>query len=121
MISLLSEVKHGPRGGKKANTSPLMKAIETASDNEPVNGCPFGCEDADLDERNYCRHMVGVTPPSTHEPRVGDLFEPVIREEGQQPRLNGKKPQKIREGDLFLRITTSYRVYRPDPAGKKAE
>jgi hypothetical protein len=120
MISLLTEVKHGPRGGKKANTSPLMKAIESAQENEPVNGCPFGCADEDLDERNYCRHMVGVTPTRTTPPGVGDPYEPVVREEGQPPRLNGRKPQKIREGDVSLRITTSYRVYRPDPPEKKA-
>ncbi len=26
-----------------------------------VNYCPFGCQDAELDERGYCRHLVGFT------------------------------------------------------------
>lgn len=91
----------------KNDLSPLMKARSKSSGGEVVNFCPFECDDHDLDEQGYCRHMVGITEDKK-------TYEPVeVRPNGYRF-INGLKPEKILKTDQLVRITTCYRVYRKE-------
>ncbi len=110
---------------RKSPLSPLMRALTGNHKGEKINFCPFGCEDGDLDDNGYCRHLIGFT-------NDGKLYEPMVRRKGQRvvqveremseagldeegnmqytqgpPRL-----LPVVKGDKLERITTSSRVYR---------
>jgi hypothetical protein len=89
--------EYGPQQ-RRANLSELMAAQMRASKGEKVNFCMFGCDDSDLDDNGYCRHVVGFT-------KDGKVMEPVL----------GSRPEPILPGDKLVRITTDSRVYREQP------
>ena len=107
--------------------SDLLKA-KSRSVNGKVNACPFGCEFKHLDESGYCRHLVGFTDN-------GKQFEPMVRVKGKRvvrcrtveteemaefddngnPVMEKVKVpvlDKVMAGDVLVKISTSYRVYR---------
>lgn len=113
-------------------------AMDKPEQGEVVNHCPFGCqgvasEDApgDLDERGYCRHLVGFT-------NDGKKYEPLVRNVGGQVDkcqvLGGARRCQIQPGDQLVNPTeeiinkgirstkrcwVSSRVYRPEPDAEK--
>lgn len=114
-----ASVRHGPRGGKKANLSPLMTALESAQEGEVVNACPFGCQDEELDRLGSCVHHVGTTLPVPRD-QAPTHFETLEEPDLQgNRRTNGKNVQKVRKGDKLFRITSCYRVYREQPDAKE--
>jgi len=107
---------------RRSKLTPLMKAKTEAITGQKVNFCPYGCEDGDLDEHGYCRHLVGFT-------NDGKLFEPMYRTEGgrrvvrceMQPKHPGDRGPDVEmvpvlkpvlKTDKLVQITVSYRVYR---------
>jgi hypothetical protein len=113
----VQEVKHGPRGGKSANLSPLMAALNSATDGEVVNACPFGCETEDLSDKGHCRHLIGFTLPQ--DAGRFEVLEPP--DENGSRRVNGRKIEKVRPGDKLMRVTICHRVYRKSPDDAKPE
>lgn len=132
---------HSPeltRQQRHAPLSELMRAKNAAGVGGQVNFCPFGCEDEQLDQHGYCRHLVGF---SVGDPVHPVQFEPMIHlrrgrvvyverattkaehdEEGKAIIVHGKpKLQPIQKGDRLVRITTSCRVYRDVPETAKSE
>lgn len=100
---------------------------------EIKNHCPYGCES--VDERGYCRHLVGFT-------NNGKTLEPIIYikdKDGEQTGLvvvrGGKKTQPVEKGDKLVNPThiqkdvqgllhnanewVSSRVYRDLPIPKE--
>ncbi len=103
---------------RKANLSPLMRAKAKNRDGTPVNFCPYGCGDEDLDSNGYCDHLIGFT----NDPKKG--FEPLTYDAAYGHRRIKPKTEKTRGGrtkvvlekvektDKLVRITVDYRVYR---------
>lgn len=93
--------------------SPLMEAQASTTNGDIVNACQFGCETEDLDDKGFCRHMVGFA-----DPKIPGMFHP------QTPRYSndgdevisvftdGSNPQKLLQSDVQVRVTNSLRVYR---------
>lgn len=107
-------VKNPISRGRKPNYSPLMKAKMKAAPGEVVNLCQFGCEDHHLDDHGRCCHVVGHCDPRGQKPVAGVIM---YDELGQKPnqyghRSNTGRVLKTQKGDKFVRITSSYRVYR---------
>lgn len=101
---------HGPKP-KTSNASPLMQAQRRATAGRVVNACPFGCDDGDLDEHGYCRHLVGFTPPGRRD--VYEHMPPPEEGAGVLRRaVDGNDVRKVQPSDKLVRITTSCRVYR---------
>lgn len=96
--------------------SPLMAAKAQNRTGEKVNFCPFGCEDADLDDHGYCKHLVGFTnDQKTYEP----MRESKNADGSAGPRkVYGSESKQVLKTDQLVQITTSYRVYRAAEAGK---
>jgi hypothetical protein len=102
---------------KKDQRSPLMKAKAQVQDGGVVNFCPFGCEDSELDQHGYCKHLVGFTNDRK-------TYEPMVWDSGRQARIvrvkqtvdKDGKPVPVLEpcqkGDKFVQISISSRVYR---------
>jgi len=115
----VAEAQVGPKT-RQANLSRLMLAKTKASVGEKVNFCPFGCELDDLDDQGHCRHLVGYTTD-------GKLMEPLLELKGRrivQVRKDAEgRPvlEKVPEGAILERITSSARVYHDGAArpGKK--
>lgn len=107
-----------PKRAKNANLSSLMKAKNKARDGSPVNFCPFGCSDDELDSNGYCDHLVGFTnnPKKGYEPLVFDEAFGHRRVKPKIVKIRGRKSKIVLEpcqpGDKYVRITTDYRVYR---------
>jgi hypothetical protein len=100
--------EYGPQQ-RRANLSELMAAQMRASKGEKVNFCMFGCDDSDLDDNGYCRHVVGFT-------KDGKVMEPFLPPDGSGRRkVLGSRPEPILPGDKLVRITTDSRVYREQP------
>lgn len=96
--------KYGPQQ-RQARLSPLMKAKRRAvGSNQVVNKCPFGCKDHQIDHHGYCYHLVGITDNKK-------TLEPMELKGGFR-QVNGKKRQRIKDGDRLVRITNNWRVYR---------
>jgi hypothetical protein len=109
---------------KKNPISPLMQAKGRAMPGLKINFCPFGCNDSALDEHGFCRHVVGITLPADKR-----RYEPMIRLDNGRRQIRVKMapdpevpdspdhliPQyeKVAQTDRLVRISTSYRVYRP--------
>lgn len=109
--------------------SELMKAKEKAMSGK-VNACPFGCDFKHLDEHGYCKHLIGFSNDRrTFEPMVRDqqnrrrLVRPKMKtvqevaeydDDGKPVMADVREPMldKILPGDVLVRISTSYRVYR---------
>ncbi len=114
-----------PVNERKDPRSALMKAKGKAVSGAKVNACPFGCEDVELDENGYCRHLVGFTEDKKHyEPMVVGrdgrrvVQVPMVRdEERSTAEFEATKPllMKVEKDDTLIQITTSYRVYRNTP------
>lgn len=95
----------GPQA-RRDTRSALMREKALAATGEVVNFCPYGCDTTALDERGYCFHLVGFTTN-------GRVMEPrVVRKDDGRIIVDGKKPQKLKAGDLLVKITTTARVYR---------
>lgn len=122
----------GPQA-RKANLSPLMTAMGRQSKGEIVNFCPFRCPDHHLDELGYCRHLVGFTKQgrldeegrpvkdvrsrATGKVRLMDVCMPpdaggrrVTLGGGRGAAVDHRKP--LEKGDVLIRITNTWRVYR---------
>ncbi len=103
---------------KQDKRSDLMKAKALAPLGGVVNFCPFGCEDRDLDDHGYCRHLVGFTNDKSkgYEPMVWDAMRQarVVRVR-MEPGADGKQTPMLepcQKGDQFVQISISSRVYR---------
>lgn len=106
---------------KQDKRSTLMKAKAKVAQDGVVNFCPFGCEDSQLDEHGYCKHLVGFTNDKK-------FYEPMIFDPTRQARVvrvkmtvdeNGKPVPQLepcQKGDKFEEITISSRVYRSTEA-----
>lgn len=121
--------KFGPQA-RSANLSELMQAKSRAAMGEKVNFCPFGCEDREVDEHGYCRHLVGFLDVGGEirgseiikKSYVGRDFEPMRRGKGGRYSIDSyviteseevvNKYDKVQENDVLVRVTTSARVYR---------
>jgi hypothetical protein len=123
--------------------SELIKAQAVAMGRK-VNACPFHdadgakkCQERHLDEHGYCRHLVGFSNDGkTYEPMVRNAMgKRIVRpkmieveeidsydDDGKPVMAKILKPtlSKVRPGDVLVRISTSFRVYR-DPTAAKAE
>lgn len=106
-----------------------------------VNACQFGCKEKDLDENGFCRHLVGFSPdgrnfePMVKETRVDRItglkvltgrritkprmvqVDEIVEydaERGVGIKMPVYKPEmeKVRKGDVLVRISSGYRVYR---------
>jgi hypothetical protein len=78
--------EYGPQQ-RRANLSELMAAQMRASKGEKVNFCMFGCDDSDLDDNGYCRHVVGFT-------KDGKVMEPFLPPDGSGRRkVLGSRPE----------------------------
>lgn len=64
------------------------------------NLCPFGCEDDQLDEWGYCRHLVGFT----NDNKIMEL------------RQRGSPKERVKKSDIIVPREPSSRVYRDVPA-----
>jgi len=113
-------------GNATTDDSPLMEALRSAN-GEPVNECPFGCEDEDLDEQGFCYHLIGVSPDGKKLERNIVGLDGRVRTICPVKKINGRNrfvPETIdreklkRKKIILKRITTSFRVYedieRPD-------
>jgi hypothetical protein len=119
---------------KQEKLSPLMKAKQKSAVGIKVNACPFGCENDDLDDNGYCRHLVGFTVPgdkNTMYPRKPIMVQTSIAV------INGKrvsksaedseyigvrnKPEPVLKTDRLVLITVCHRVYRDVDAVKTAK
>ncbi len=96
---------------KDANHSPLMLAMGRAELGQKVNFCPFGCTDEELDEHNYCDHLVGFTKPGNDK-----VFEPQVTDEKGERHVQGHRAEPVLPTDKLVRITVCSRVYRQLPA-----
>lgn len=100
--------------------SALMKAKEKCPVGEVVNFCPW-CEDNELDDNGYCRHLIGFT-------NDGKLYEPMVQD-GEYRKVKVDRPKipmpgtnrfswgpaklpEVLKTDKLVRITCSSRVYR---------
>jgi hypothetical protein len=94
-----------------------------------LNHCPFGCTDAELDERNYCAHLVGFTNDNK---RIELLIwnhrnQPVVtcktvQKVGKKDVLvNPEYPQKTESGTHMMKLWVSARVYRDCTADEALE
>ncbi len=96
---------------KSANASDLMKAKAVSRAGRVTNFCPYGCENHELDEFEYCRHLIGFTPPGRK-----DVYEymppPEPGDKKKRRTVDGNDVRPVQRGDKLVRITTSYRVYR---------
>lgn len=98
----------GPQN-RKSNHSQLMVALQRKSQGEVINFCPFGCQDHQLDDHGYCGHLVGFyNGGSTYEPRK-------VRKKDKRIIVAGDQRQPMRNGFVLVRITTTARVYSPEP------
>jgi len=126
----MAHPEQSPPQSRRKVLSPLMQAKADALGGEKVNFCPFGCELDKLDEHGYCDHLVGFTNDKK-------VYEPMVKVKGRrrvQPRMEkigeeyddfGKvqpvtRPvlEQCKDGDQFVQITTSFRVYRRYPGDK---
>lgn len=101
---------------RRDTRSALLKAKAKASGGVVAEACPYGCKPDDgMDDLGYCRHLVGFSNDQK-------TYEPLVRMPNgmrriQLPRNSRGKPLPLPEkqkGDKFVRISTSYRVYRED-------
>ncbi len=111
---------------KKDQRSDLMKAQAMVQQGEKVNFCPFGCENEDIDEHGYCKHLVGFTNDRKfYEPMVYDvqLGRRIVRVR-TKPGKDGKPVPELepcQKGDRFVQISISSRVYRNTEAVPELE
>ncbi len=102
---------------KQDQRSALMKAKGIVAQGGVVNFCPFGCDDTQLDEHGYCKHLIGFTNDKKfYEPMVWDAtrqcrvvrVKMTVDEDGKPvPQL-----EPCQKGDKFVEISVSSRVYR---------
>lgn len=110
-----------PKQRQKKDTRSKLMRSKAAAAGLIVNACPFGCEDHQLDEQTYCKHMVGTTDPD--DDRI--FFPMKWRDDVQTPGvkrfrfIDGSDPQMVQKTDVLVRITTCSRVYRDTPAQTK--
>lgn len=92
---------------RKARLSKLAAAQKRArASNQVVNVCPFGCTDNNLDGNGYCYHLVGTSNDKmSMEPMFLDPQRHIRR-------TDGKKRQKLKDGDKLVRCSNNFRVYR---------
>jgi len=130
------EELNAPPDTKKDTRSSLMKAKSKSLAGQKVNACPYGCKVGDLDEHGYCKHLVGFTEDKkTYEPMVRRggrrIVQVPMKPSGEMEQVENddgtysEKPimvpdyPRCERGDVFVQITTSFRVYR-DVQLKKA-
>ncbi len=105
-----------PPEQRRQKMSDLMRAKAQNRTGEKVNFCPFGCEEADLDDHGYCKHLVGFTnDQKNYEPmREGKNRDgsPAAR------KVFGNESKPVLKTDQLVQITTSYRVYRASEPAK---
>jgi hypothetical protein len=101
--------KTGPQQ-RTANYSPLMKQLMASRiTGDVANACPFGCEDHELDEKGACAHLIGFYDKgNTYEPRIKQ------KKDGRVI-VSGKARKPMQKGFKLVRITTTARVYSPEP------
>lgn len=96
---------------KQANLSELMRRKAQALAGRVVNMCPHGCEDHELDDHGYCRHLIGFTKPGN--PKVFEYFAPALEGDPRKLRtVNGADVRPVKKTDQLVRITDCFRVYR---------
>lgn len=112
--------------GKFTNHSQLMVERHKAMQKFAVAYvCPYGCGEDECDQNGYCDHLVGFTCGEFDEkektnnyfhasrrcdPIDPDTGEPIRR----MYRIDGKSKHKVKTGDVLVRGTVSWRVYRRD-------
>jgi len=126
-----------PPGQRKDMRSELLKAQARAGAGEKVNFCPFGCEDEQLDEHGYCRHLIGFTNDKKNfEPMVrvkrgrkvvrvrkegtGEFVRDMEEDDEGNPVMVEEEIMKpvlepVLSTDKLVQISISYRVYRDIP------
>src|SRR5438132_2664246 len=95
-----------PGLGESKLTVPMRQA-KAAAKGERLNLCPCGCDDKELTEHDYCKHLVGFS----NDGKTVELRE-IVNEPGKSPYERvGRETRPIGEDDHLVQITTSYRVY----------
>jgi hypothetical protein len=114
--------------GVQNGPSKLMHDIARAVRNGGVhNACPFGCVGRAVDDKGYCKHLVGFSEDcKTYEPMVMKKGRRVVQvplvetkememgDEGEMQPIMVPAPLPCQPRDLFIRISTSFRVYREE-------
>lgn len=96
--------KFGPQQ-RQARHSKLLRAKKKATaNNQVVNTCPFGCRDHQIDQNGYCYHLIGTSDDKR-------TYEPMVLKNGARW-TDGRKREKIQDGDHVVRISNNFRVYR---------
>jgi hypothetical protein len=135
--------RHG--SSRIAPLSPLMQAKSRTDLAGTVNFCPFKCEDEDLDESGYCRHLVGFTNGQTTKEGTALFERMIIKRDRRQVMVRREKLalppdpedtdplknnwkwgkpilEEVLPTDILERVTTCSRVYRDvDAERAKAE
>lgn len=91
--------------GETKMTIPALQLKASAAGGK-LNLCPCGCDEKDLNEHGYCKHLVGFTVE-------GKVIE--LREANPAPAIlerTGFKTEPVREDDILVPITSTSRVYR---------
>ena len=82
------------------------------------------CKDEQLDEQQYCRHLVGFTDPDNENIFYPFKFRVPLDKNGNpldlsklkrvrlQRYLDGEDPQPVLKTDRKIQVTTCFRVYR---------
>lgn len=111
---------------RRDGRSKFFKLQSSLMPGNVVNACPFGCGDDQLDEKGFCYHMVGFCN-SDRDGKPLREYEPLCRMRMQSPNQPGKivdrgntlmvlggkeHRQPLQKGDVLVRITNSFRVYR---------
>lgn len=91
-----------------------------------VNTCPYGCEDHQLDDRGFCKHLVGHSHPCGEEERP-TVFSPLKYDRTLSGEIkydvlvnDGNDIQEVLLSDELVRISVSHMVYRKNPGERQA-
>lgn len=113
--------KDGPR---KDNRSDYLKA-RAAAGGQVLNFCPYGCEDHVLDDRGYCKHMVGITHQPAHEGERPTKFSPLKYARTLDGTIQydslttDNEICPVLKTDELIRISVDCMVYRKNPGERQ--
>ena len=91
-----------------------------------INTCPYGCADHELDDRGFCKHMVGHTHPCGEDERP-TIFSLLKHDRTLDGTIkydvlvnDGNDLQKVLPTDHLVQISVSCLVYRKNPGERQA-
>lgn len=111
------------RVAKPDRRSKLIKA-RAKYPNEIINACPYDGDPRHLDEKTYCKHLIGFTDPDEGiDPKnPPEFYYPQTRRRHvatgkptEHVFTDGSNPLPIPEGAFLVEGTTCYRVYVQNP------